>query len=279
MSAFFELTPKKIKNICSQYETVFFSCINDLQLTRKNTEYFESILKDNIDQVISQVNRQLEKYRKPKRISFITEQRQNFKDFLPRKRKEALYKRYLLWNVSSGDERILDDNYEHNEYHLGYFKNVFSVYENYYDNLKEKSNNLFELYIINTSTESERHPILRAENLRSNVLEFGFFELPKVKCLSESNKEELVNLISTKRMPYSIAMIDYLEFLKHLEKEHFKTKDKLHEKVATWFNLGKNKRAVKGNINVLSEHSTDNKTRYTSYLHKETVKKDYQKLK
>ena len=101
----------------------------------------------------------------------------------------------------------------------------------------------------------------------------------KVKKLSEPNKQSLVELISTNGLPYSIAMFDFLGFLKHIESEHFKTKYKLNKEVTKWFNSDKDGRAVKGNISSLSDYSTENKSKYTAHTHKETVKKDYQKLK
>lgn len=119
----------------------------------------------------------------------------------------------------------------------------------------------------------------KTDKLKAELGKYGFFELPKVKQLSEPNKQSLVELISTNGLPYSIAMFEYLGFLKHIENEHFKTKYKLNREVANWFNSDKDGRAVKGNISSLSDYSTENKSKYTAHTHKETVKADYQKLK
>jgi len=119
----------------------------------------------------------------------------------------------------------------------------------------------------------------KTDKLKAELGEYGFFELPKVKQLSEPNKQSLVELISTNGLPYSIAMFEFLDFLKHLETEHFTTKYKLNKEVAKWFNSDKEGRAVKGNISSLSDYSTENKSKYTAHTHKETVKTDYQKLK
>lgn len=119
----------------------------------------------------------------------------------------------------------------------------------------------------------------KTDKLRTILSKYGFFDLPKVKQLSEPNKQSLIELISTNGLPYSIAMFDFLDFLKHIENEYFKTKYKLNKEVAKWFNSDKDGRAVKGNISSLSDYSTENKSKYTAHTHKETVKTDYQKLK
>ena len=117
----------------------------------------------------------------------------------------------------------------------------------------------------------------KMDKLKAELGKYGFFELPKVKQLSEPNKQNLVELISTNDLPYSIAMFEYLGFLKHLRAEHFTTDYKLFKAVARWFGI--TERAVKGNIYVLNEHSKENRTRYTADQQKQTVQKDYEKLK
>jgi len=119
----------------------------------------------------------------------------------------------------------------------------------------------------------------KTDKLKAELGKYGFFELSKVKQLSEPNKQKLIELISSKGLPYSIAMFEFLDFLKHIEREYFKTKGILNKEVAKWFNSDKDGRSVKGNISSLSDYSTENKSKYTAHTHKETVKTDYQKLK
>lgn len=119
----------------------------------------------------------------------------------------------------------------------------------------------------------------KTDKLKAELGKYGFFELPMVKQLSEPNKQSLIELISTNGLPYSIAMFEFLGFLKHIEKEHFKLKYKMNKEVAKWFNSDKEGRSVKGNISSLSVKSTENKSKYTAHTHKENVKTDYQKLK
>jgi|GEM_PF-3111299 len=129
-----------------------------------------------------------------------------------------------------------------------------------------------------------KHNILKEQETKTDKLKteldnYGFFNLQMIMQLSEDNKQIIIELISTKGLPYSIAMFEYLGFLKHLEKNQFKSKYQLNKEVSKWFNSDKEGRAVKGNISTLSEYSTENKTKYTAHLHKKTVQSDYQNLK
>jgi hypothetical protein len=72
-------------------------------------------------------------------------------------------------------------------------------------------------------------------------------------------------------------MFEYLGFLKYLKAEYFKTNNKLFKVLADWFKVAE--RTIKGNINVLSPVSEEDRTRYTADQQKQTVKKDYEKLK
>lgn len=115
------------------------------------------------------------------------------------------------------------------------------------------------------------------DKLKAEMGKYGFFELPKIIQLSEPNKQSLIELINTNDLPYSIAMLEYLGFIKHLKVEHFTTNYKLFKAVANWFEV--TERAVKGNLNVLNEKSKENRTRYTADKQKQIVQKNYEALK
>lgn len=117
----------------------------------------------------------------------------------------------------------------------------------------------------------------KTDKLKAELSKHGFFELPKVNQLSELNRQSLIELISTNNLPYSIAMFDYLDFIKHLKAEYLPINDKLFIEISKWFSV--NDRAVKGNINVLNKISKEDRTRYTADKQKQTVQKDYEKLK
>jgi len=120
-------------------------------------------------------------------------------------------------------------------------------------------------------------PPTKAEILKEQLSQYGFFELLKVKQLSDPNKQQLFESISTNDLPYNIAMFDYLEFIKHLRSEYFTSDYKLFIAVANWFQV--DERAVKGNIYVLKAKSKENRGRYTADQQKQKVQKDYEALK
>jgi len=130
---------------------------------------------------------------------------------------------------------------------------------------------MFESFIGLKSDEYIKNP------LKENLEKYDFFKLPKVQQISVEKRSRLIDLIHSNKLPYKIALLDYLGFIKHLEKEHFQTKYKLNLELAKWFNT--NERAIKGNLSSLLPNSTEDKSRYTSYRHKETAEKDYQSLK
>ncbi len=113
--------------------------------------------------------------------------------------------------------------------------------------------------------------------LKEILTEHGFATLPSTKKLSTSALENLIELIVSNKLPFVIAMFDFLGFFDHLQKEYFQTKYLLNKEIAKWLNTGE--RTVKGNISSLLKNTTENKERYTAHLYKEDVKIAYQKLK
>jgi len=120
----------------------------------------------------------------------------------------------------------------------------------------------------------------KADKLKLVLGKYGFFDLPSVTPLVSESKEKLIEMISSKGLPYTIAMFDYLGFITHLEKKYFtRSKYSLNKEISNWLNSDREGRAVKGNISSLLKKTNENKDRYTAYQHKETVQKDYQSLK
>jgi len=117
----------------------------------------------------------------------------------------------------------------------------------------------------------------KAQKLTEKLKPIGFFDLDKVKSLSSQGQINLVELIAEKQIPYAIAMLNYLGFIESLTKNHYSSKVKLNKEVAKMLLTAD--RNIKGNINVLSSVSKENRTRYTAHEHQEQVKKDYEKLK
>jgi len=123
----------------------------------------------------------------------------------------------------------------------------------------------------------------KKEKIESNLLNFGFFELQKVKTLSYEGKQELIKLIAVNdnltqmdSISYSVAMFDYLGFFIYLEEKHFSyNKRKMQLEISKWFESDKDGRRIRGLINSLSK----NAEKYNSYKFKAKVIEDYQKIK
>ena len=115
----------------------------------------------------------------------------------------------------------------------------------------------------------------KTEKIKKELGKYGFFELPKIKQLTEPNKQNLVELISSKPMPYGIAMFDYLGFCEYLDNEQG-TKYKADIILSKLYNEkakdGTSAKHYRRSLIIAS-------TRYKASEYKETVKTDYQELK
>ena len=113
------------------------------------------------------------------------------------------------------------------------------------------------------------------DKLKAELGKYGFFELPKVKQLSEPNKEKLVELISSKPMPYGIAMFDNLGFCEYLDREQG-SKYKTDQILSRLYNEG----AKDGTSAKHYRRSLIKPTpRYNAREYKEIVITDYEQLK
>jgi hypothetical protein len=119
----------------------------------------------------------------------------------------------------------------------------------------------------------------KSEFLKEQLNKYGFFELEKVKTLTEQNQILLIKNISEKKLPYAIAMFDYLKFIAYLDSEHFNSAFKRNLEISKWFEGDADGRSVRGNINSLLSYTNEDKKKYTAHLHKENVEKDYELLK
>lgn len=117
----------------------------------------------------------------------------------------------------------------------------------------------------------------KTDKLKTCLTQYSFFDLHMVKQLTPTNQEKLVELLIANGLPYSIAMFDYIGFIKYLDKEHFKSSYKRNRAISNWFDSDKDGRAVRGYVN--SMLTNPEKGRYKAHLHKEKVQKDFQTLK
>jgi hypothetical protein len=142
-------------------------------------------------------------------------------------------------------------------------KNWLTIHKEYFKEIEP---------ILNTIS---KEPIkTKLDSFKENLQEGGFYNLEKVKALTKPNQDKLIELANS-NMAYGIAMFDYLEFCTFLD-EQKGTKVKANKYLSKLYN-------EKANDDTQARHYRNslvsNKPRYTSYLHKEKVIKDYQELK
>ena len=158
--------------------------------------------------------------------------------------------------------------------------------QKYKDSLTKKYNGVYQsptihslesIKILNELKPQQKNT--REESLTINLNKYGFFKLKKIKQLTKLNQLLLIKKISDGNLPYAIAMFDFLQFIQYLKENHFDTHKKLNQEISKWFKSDIDGRAVRGNISSLLGYTTENKRRYTAYIHKENVIKDYNQLK
>lgn len=136
-----------------------------------------------------------------------------------------------------------------------------------------------EQLIINEIENIQRTAFIKTDTVFTPLLNalnnYGFYKLDKVIKLSTEGQNDLTNMLLNNKLPYCIAMFEYLGFLRHLEKNYFPEKYKLYKEIALWFNSDKDGRTVKGNISSLVRPTE----RYTAYIHVKDAQNDYHSLK
>lgn len=140
----------------------------------------------------------------------------------------------------------------------------------------------FKVYVENLLREYTATPIEKedtlSERLTAELGSKGFFELDKVKNLSEGNKKKLIVFLSEKQLPYQIAMLNFLGFIDSLKRDYSESIGKTLEIISRI--LKKNLRAVKGNYYVLNPMSQQRiGGRYTAHEYNTLIRKDYESLK
>lgn len=106
---------------------------------------------------------------------------------------------------------------------------------------------------------------------------YGFLELSKLKQLTPEKQSELVfNLV--KSIPYAIAMINFLEYPKHLKEKYdgFHTKEALYRHVSKALNTSHD--TIKGQFLAYNNPNSMKAINYTSYQYRDEVKKFYENL-
>lgn len=135
---------------------------------------------------------------------------------------------------------------------------------------------LFISDVPETNTEDQTPETLRVKHLKAEFERMGFCNLPLIKDrFSDANLDRFFQLLSAKKAPYQIAMLNHIGVLEFLFKKN--TKEQSYKILAEI--LKAKIRVVKGNCLVLSDQSNEDRKIYTSFMHKKEAEKDYKNLK
>jgi hypothetical protein len=162
------------------------------------------------------------------------------------------------WNTKVLAQYITDDE-------LGEIDQIVETYRSY-----------FLQKILDLPEMSKRIPSVQDE-LKTRFIQNGFFDLRMVKELSTLQATELLKNITKSDLGYAIAMLDHLNFITEFTKQNGFSLSDRNKELAKWFNT--TARTIKGNVNVLTHQSKENRDRYKSWESKETVIKYYRNLK
>ncbi len=132
-----------------------------------------------------------------------------------------------------------------------------------------------EEVIIDINNRSNLNFNDKIKKIQNLLTTYNFYELDKIKILSDESKELLVKNLIENKIPYIICMFDFLGFIKHLT-NILTTKIKVAKELSKFLDISD--RTIIGHINVLNDGSKEKSSRYTSLIYKENVEDFYNKL-
>jgi hypothetical protein len=292
------LTPKIISNIFLEFENQFCSVVHwgiedtteyEIILDENGEEFdspisitwekifdkvksekiLEKYFEELINSIYSHIDTQLRNYNNYECGSFFHSNNLFFNDYIPEKRFNEINLLFFEGLTGYGHKVILDEiqtelmNYSIKTYHVYFYK--------FYDRFKEFET-IFSRFIIN-SDFSLPPKLTSSESNRQKLQEINFFDLELVAALTLKQQEKLIELLFSNKTPYQIALLDYLGLFDFLQRRRI-AKSEIFKKTSQVLSVSD--RTVKGNFYVLNEKTGEDSSRYTSFLFKEEVIKDYQ---
>lgn len=132
----------------------------------------------------------------------------------------------------------------------------------------------------NDINEDSEEALVKNKNLKfelhNRLNEYDFFTLELIKNLKKSSEDKIIEHLISNDIPYQIAMLNFIGFIDHLRLNFTTSTNNLYKVLGSILNTSE--RNIKGNYLVLNPNSKENRTRYTSHLYKDKVKRDYQKI-
>lgn len=236
----------------------------------KNEKIFEKYFDELINAIYSHINEQLKSFNNWECATFFNSNNLFFEDFRPDKRVKEINIGFFEGLTGYSYEVVLDEiqteikKYSIDKYHTYFYK--------FYERFKEFET-IFSKVNGTLNHQSNSKSVIKSK--RELLQDIHFFELKSVRDLTFEKQEKLIDLLFSKKSPYQIALLDFLGLFDSLEKTVF-AKNKIFKMVSIALKVSP--RTIKGNYNVLSKNSTEDRSRYSSHLYTEQVKKDVEKF-
>lgn len=206
----------------------------------------------------------------------------------------SLFEKHKLQFI---DERTFNEvattDQDLNQYYIAWLNNELDVIKQWLSDkyptgkprLKPDISNQIEIkkywhFVVNEIETTElkvKTTVIQLDEHTTTVLkalnEYGFS-----KYLSDNKYDEnkVYSLMSKQEkksfMPYCIALLSEIEYLKYFRKEYAKSQTELNKKLAAVFDV--TDRRIRGNINVLNAGTSEDELQYTSSTHIVSIRKE-----
>jgi hypothetical protein len=263
-------------NDCSYLELIkfgegdedWFQTIPEVKVLNKRIKT-ERVLEKHFDllieSLIQHIDNQLTQYVSGQLSKFFNNSNLTYQKYHPVERSKELSETIFTYVFNMTGQETIDQDFKEFGQHSK------KIYAEKYDDFHQEVQNLADAY----SKFTIKTDPLKSTFNKSILLEYGFYELEKVKTLSVIGQTQLLEMILSNDLPYKIAMFDYLGFLPLLFKK-LKTKENAYRLLSIWFNI--DLRTVKGNCLVLNPGSSEDRSKYTADKSIRTVKKHFLKI-
>jgi len=191
MQLFTKVVPKELTNIFEDFESTICSVIhyseeecydfqNNKVITGNFIDFFnehntiENNFHSHINLLIKLLLEQMKKCSSSEIVPFFELQKIYSTEFNPVKRKKEIYDQYLIVNIASGDDTILNSNYKLNEYEKDLIQLVYDKYTDAYEKLTEQVNRLYVSFK-SPPEQSEKQKSDESDLSEKIKKHFGFF--------------------------------------------------------------------------------------------------------
>ena len=243
MQLFTKVVPKELTNIFEDFESTICSVIhyseeecydfqNNKVITGNFIDFFHehNTIENNfhyyINLLVKLLLEQMKKYSSSEIVPFFELQKIYSLEFNPVKRKKKIYDQYLIVNIASGDDTILNSNYKLNEYEKDLIQLVYDKYTDAYEKLTEQVNRLYVSF--NSPPEQSEKQKSDESDLSEKIKKhFGFMlgNCPRKGVPILNNQKDFDSLVkwTTSYFENNFEVPEILEPIKSVTTNYFLT--------------------------------------------------------